>query len=1541
MKKRGNSNKILALMIVFTILASMMIPTFSAIGAQNILSQTNNALDIIHFGDSDSEKAHAFEERLSVAGVDNKAEPEYVDANGKLAGGGLGHGLTYRYIQPSPEGKSLDGKLEFTLKADPNRQNYLTVRLSGTQQGRGNLMLYGPDGDNTILNPKNGWKFSELDIGYDSGAPFSGRYYYATYIIPQGLVKPDGTVRLTIMSTGKFDPYGKGVYKPQTENSKYIYSAATHTDPFYIPEDSLTGEAPVGKPAAAKEEISPYGYLQSQAKDLLELVMSWQLYGPEFEAYKNKDNEFLEGAVVTYEPVSSHANFKGTRDEWARKVTANAINKQNWSPMAGTTIFANAFMYEWSDEYYHNKELLDRIIKLYDFFARAQDSQGAWCVVEKGEDAWRWIGADLNGSGQRGKGENWPLLTLGTDELVQTFIQLNNHILNSDDRELKDLFIKYLDEKVDNDMTGKATVTRRASYIEMFAKLRDYLADPVKGDFYDPKTRAGTANQDFGFAYDANRAVELLFDSMELSSANKPSDIPEQYQVKDNEPYLRQLKYKFGEMVDGEKWFSENGVGLEGGASHGGWAGEYGLLLLKIINKYAETAESSEDLEDFFGKISYDAYEAAQYFLKPSVTADGENILISEMFAGSRNTSNGQKIAYPVAGYTALKLGSKAALRMAIKYIEDNHAYAETFKQEVEEKTPHVYTRIIELQELLKYYKEIERKKEELEQNGEMPYLPMEDEHPDFAWADLDSQAVVFKNNGDKVYVTFNYRRDNWKYNQYARIRFTNDTVERLANVVAVNKGGTYTFQDSTTHPDGKTYTHNRFDGYSQVRYGKYFIGMNQSRDDASVGQTGKVYYMDTLGIKKAKDLMTGKVYESVNGGDIKVQVQPRQTVILEVLEESPVYEVSVKYVAGEKILGFENIPAILGQDLSVFAKDFEGYKLTDEKEKVVTVSSDNSKNTVEFSYSDNAAPVFNLQGINGEEKPWEVINVEQATGKVEFDKEGNPISIASTGVESDKVFSTTFAYKEVTGDVEIKARLDHFTRTASDSDYFSIILTDSLDLKTANYVQLRHFTNNNNILLISHKEDQKDAFTGYWAGDMNNKKVPIYFKLVKSGDNIRYYFSLDEEKTYEQTSKPAIHFDMSGKLYVGVAMTSATGIKNIATISDVRIISDDMVLAPKPVGEEVKVDLGVKDPDGDIIQYDVIGFPEGATIDEATKEITWKPVKNGTYTIKAQAYDDYHAAPVEKMKEVIIGKTIKEEGLAPIKEIKDMKVTEGETVTIEPSAQGASIKVEGNYPEAAKYENGKFTWNTKKGDAGTYNVLITYEYENYIITKIVKITVNKLIEDIDYSVDRDVSLINLDSQQAVVGREFVYKAETAVPVDGFGANVSFSNLPKGATFENRTLKWTPTESDKNTSHTVTVIATQPNGKTTTGSLIIHVVPLIKIELNEKELKTDTVPVEVSGRVLVPVRVIAENLGATVAWDANTNTAMITKGEKVIKLQLDNQTATLNGESILLDVPATLINNRTMVPIRFVSESLGAIVDWEEATETVKIKLMP
>lgn len=88
-------------------------------------------------------------------------------------------------------------------------------------------------------------------------------------------------------------------------------------------------------------------------------------------------------------------------------------------------------------------------------------------------------------------------------------------------------------------------------------------------------------------------------------------------------------------------------------------------------------------------------------------------------------------------------------------------------------------------------------------------------------------------------------------------------------------------------------------------------------------------------------------------------------------------------------------------------------------------------------------------------------------------------------------------------------------------------------------------------------------------------------------------------------------------------------------------------------------------------------------------------------------------------------------------------------------------------------------------------------------------------------------------------------------------------------------------------------------------------------------------------RTLVPVRFVAEALGARVGWEAETRSVPIQKDAQSIRLTIGSNIATVNGEEVTFDTQAVMKGGRTFVPLRFVSEILGVAVEWDGKTDTV------
>ena len=111
--------------------------------------------------------------------------------------------------------------------------------------------------------------------------------------------------------------------------------------------------------------------------------------------------------------------------------------------------------------------------------------------------------------------------------------------------------------------------------------------------------------------------------------------------------------------------------------------------------------------------------------------------------------------------------------------------------------------------------------------------------------------------------------------------------------------------------------------------------------------------------------------------------------------------------------------------------------------------------------------------------------------------------------------------------------------------------------------------------------------------------------------------------------------------------------------------------------------------------------------------------------------------------------------------------------------------------------------------------------------------------------------------------------------------------------------------------------------------------PVAKV--NGFDVTLDQSATILNGRTVVPARFIAENLGATVSWVELNQMITIMRGNITIMIQIDNPIALVNGIEIMLEQSATILNNRTVVPARFIAENLGATEGWEEWTRKATI----
>jgi hypothetical protein len=99
-----------------------------------------------------------------------------------------------------------------------------------------------------------------------------------------------------------------------------------------------------------------------------------------------------------------------------------------------------------------------------------------------------------------------------------------------------------------------------------------------------------------------------------------------------------------------------------------------------------------------------------------------------------------------------------------------------------------------------------------------------------------------------------------------------------------------------------------------------------------------------------------------------------------------------------------------------------------------------------------------------------------------------------------------------------------------------------------------------------------------------------------------------------------------------------------------------------------------------------------------------------------------------------------------------------------------------------------------------------------------------------------------------------------------------------------------------------------------------------------------TVPPYIKGgRVMVPVRLVSESFGAKVDWLQGTKEIIVSMEGKIVIMRVGSTQATVNGVPVVLDAPPEIVGGTTFVPLRFITEALGFEVEWIESTRTVKI----
>ena len=111
----------------------------------------------------------------------------------------------------------------------------------------------------------------------------------------------------------------------------------------------------------------------------------------------------------------------------------------------------------------------------------------------------------------------------------------------------------------------------------------------------------------------------------------------------------------------------------------------------------------------------------------------------------------------------------------------------------------------------------------------------------------------------------------------------------------------------------------------------------------------------------------------------------------------------------------------------------------------------------------------------------------------------------------------------------------------------------------------------------------------------------------------------------------------------------------------------------------------------------------------------------------------------------------------------------------------------------------------------------------------------------------------------------------------------------------------------------------------------------ISLQINGSEISAEVPPTIIDGRTMVPVRAIFEAVGANIEFDAETKTITAKNGDTTVSMTVGANTVTVNDKEVQLDAPAVIVSGRTLAPARFVAETFGYDVQWDAENKIVKI----
>lgn len=782
----------------------LSLPVFFLLAAcVSVRAAGGNAIDRLNFGNTTSETVHGYSPGGATSGT-----------------GSLGQ--TYRLPVPSSQ-------LIFTMACDPNRQNYVTIKVWGNDTPCG---LY--------LNDITGPIFPSLEL---PGGPviFPNRFYYHTQALP--MISTQGKTLVQI-----------GVYCDTT--TKKIYSAFTHTAPCFVPDPAdATGTAPTRTGQVTLTALTTnaaIAILQAQRTNFfgsgkyLDYMKNRQI----MPGTPGAPPEVI-GLDINTTSVASwmSANSNATYTDWRNhEGTLSMGPGYSMFPDELVSVLTTAFlMPPFTNasgsvvpglDTYHDTNLVYRVVLALDGASYLQCVDGGF--GQNGSGIWEWKGlcstpriATSAWPGTTARNGSWGLSLEGVDSQGLGFAIIN--IMN--DPVGGPVFTNYLAQSIDGDLNG-GSMLRAYVYERMLRQhIVNYL-EPVTGG-----TQSQNMFQELGMY-----ACQIAFNKIQALYPNASYSSP-------HVNAMSHVNQTMGVIPDTQRGVNPNpltipnyGLTRKGfGESHGSLStgfdgGGYGQILPWLAVRFAllaslDTNATPTDVSNFVAGANA-TINCFDQFLSPmdyatvnssgTVTAntynfseetfityrDNKNVAIT----ANRFNFNAQFLASDPAGI----LTNAYALRSA--YLGAQYGITPSTGASAGNGAPGGALNY--MRDYLAYERTIRSLIGVNPTNLAM--LPCEPGAPNFAWADVQAGAVAFMNNGERFFMNANWR--NYEVNggfsgmtasEYGVIHYTTPTIERTTSMyLPYNSAG--------VQSDGNFSSTNLLAPHV-VRYGNYLIVLNNS----------------------------------------------------------------------------------------------------------------------------------------------------------------------------------------------------------------------------------------------------------------------------------------------------------------------------------------------------------------------------------------------------------------------------------------------------------------------------------------------------------------------------------------------------------------------------------------------------------------------------------------------------------------------------------------------------------------------------------------